>query len=98
MRYLRSRVNWRWSSGARVAPAKGECPFVKAVLRGQNDNVSSARVGPIDRMAQFNLCNLLRSDTPPSAVGTPKRLSCSARERARDNEKGRVWPPCPNRF
>jgi hypothetical protein len=28
------------------------------------------------------------SDTPPSAVGAPKRPSASARERARDNEKG----------
>jgi hypothetical protein len=41
-----------------------------------------ACVGVIARWAHGNLRNLLRSDTPPSAVGASERLSPSARERA----------------
>jgi hypothetical protein len=51
-----------------------------------------ARVGRIDMRTQAQVRIARKTDTPPSAVGAPKRPSPSARERARDNEKGRAWP------
>ena len=50
------------------------------------------------RVKDLLLTTCHSSDTPPSAVGARNRLSPSARERARDNEKRRGQPLCPNRF
>jgi len=47
------------------------------------------RVGRIDLGAQAEVASARRTDTPPAAVVAPEGLSPSARERARDNEKGR---------
>jgi hypothetical protein len=65
--------------------------------------------GPLDRRAQVNLCNLLRFDTPPTAIVetrsrpsqvpcyetsfTPEQLSPPTRERVRDFGLRRGYQP-----